>query len=80
MVERHPRIATDAGIQGNTSVRHFDQLQFPVLVFHENCQDFRPVAVGVALHVLARRDRPVAEIASPGESFDHDVLDGRTTG
>jgi hypothetical protein len=80
MVERHPRIAAQAGIQGNASIGHLDQFQFAVLILHKNCQNIRPVTVGVALKVLSGRDRPVAEIASPGERFNHDVLDGPTTG
>lgn len=80
MIERHPGIAAQAGIQGDAAVRHFDQLQFPVLILHKDRQDVRPVPIGVPLKIFPGRYRPVAEVASPGESFDHDVLDGRVTG
>lgn len=80
MVERHARIAAQAGIQGDAPIRHFDQAQVPVLIFHEDRQNIGPVAIRVPLEVFTGGDRTVAQIASSGESFDHDLLDGPFSG
>jgi hypothetical protein len=80
VIERHSRVATEAGIQRNTSVRKFDQPKIPIHVFHKDGQDLGSVTVRIPLEILTGRDCPVAKIASSCESFDHDVLDGLDLG
>ena len=76
MIERHSRVATQAGIQRNTSVGKFDEPKIPIHILHKDGKDLGSVPVRIPLKILTGRDCPVAKIASSCESFDHDVLDG----
>ena len=80
MVERHTGVAAQTRIQGNAPVGQFDKPQIAILVLHKDRQNVRPVPVRIPLEVLTGGDRTVAQIACSCESFDHDLLDGLTSG
>ena len=75
MRESHARVTTPAGVQGDASVGHFDQLQFPSLVLQENHHDIQPGAFGIPLQIFACWNLPVAHVTCSDEIFDHGELD-----
>ena len=80
MVERHAGVATQTRIQRNAPVGQFDKPQIAILILHKDSQNVRPVPVRIPLEVFTGGDCTVAQIARSCERFDHDLLDGHSSG
>jgi hypothetical protein len=76
VVERHPRVTTPTGIEGNISIRKFNELQVPILVLDQNHPNIGAVGVRIPLDVLTCRDFPAAHVTGSDEIGNHDLLDG----
>ena len=52
MIERHPRIATPAGIQGDAAIGKFNQPQIAIFILNQNHQNIGAVTLRISLNIL----------------------------